>query len=351
MKINFYLPQVYMGIAGGYKVVYQYANYLVNNGHDVCIYYDLKDGRNSHHIPKLLTIILRKMMFIGYPRWFDLNENVKQKAVNHFDNKTIRDADISIATAPYTAYPVNELSESKGEKYYFIQGYENWDGTSDEFLHKSYALGMNNIVISEWLKNIVDKHAKKESIIIENGIDLNIFKLKNPIEQRNNHVVSMVYHDSYNKGCKYGIEALEKIKKMFPDTKAILFGAPKRPKDLPEWIEYRRNANEQQVVDILNESSVFMCTSLFEGFGLPGLESMACGCALVTTKCQGPEEYANDNNSILCDIASTEDLFEAVKELFENEEKRVSVAATAYKNINKWSLSNREKQFEEFLNK
>ena len=241
MKINFCLPQVYMGIAGGYKVVYQYANYLVNKGHDVCIYYDLKDGSNSHHIPKLLTIILRRIMFIGYPRWFKLDEKVKQKAVKHFDDKTIRDADVSIATAPHTAYAVNELSKSKGEKYYFIQGYENWDGTSDEFLHNSYDLGMNNIVISEWLKNIVDKHAKKESTIIGNGIDLNVFKLEKPIEKRNNYVISMVYHDSYIKGCKYGIEALEKIKKIYPDTKAILFGAPKRPKDLPEWIEYRRN--------------------------------------------------------------------------------------------------------------
>lgn len=351
MKINFYLPQAYRGIAGGYKVIYQYSNYLVNQGHDVCIYYDLKDGRNSHHIPKIITILLRRILFIGYPRWFKLDDRVKQKAVNHFDNLTVRDADISIATAPYTAYPVKELSESKGKKYYFIQGYENWDGASEEYLHTSYGLGMNNIVISSWLKSIVDQYAKNESVIVGNGIDLDIFKINNPIEERKEHVVSMIYHDSYIKGCDYGIEALEKIKKIFPDTKAILFGGVKRPNNLPSWIKYVRNANENQVVEILNESSVFMCTSLFEGFCLPGLESMACGATLITTKCQGPEEYANETNSILCNSKSSEELFEAIKELFENDEKRISIAQKAYEDINIWSLVGKEKEFEEILRK
>lgn len=125
MKINIYLPQIYRGIAGGYKVIYQYSNYLAQKGYDVCIYYDLKDGENSKGIPKIISMWIRRILFINYPNWFKLDKKVVQKAVRHFDNKTIRNADISIATAPKTAYDLAQLDEKKGKKYYFIQGYEN----------------------------------------------------------------------------------------------------------------------------------------------------------------------------------------------------------------------------------
>ena len=52
VKINIIL-NFFRGIAGGYKVVYQYANFLVSEGHDVIIYYDLHNGVNSKRIPNL----------------------------------------------------------------------------------------------------------------------------------------------------------------------------------------------------------------------------------------------------------------------------------------------------------
>ena len=349
MKINIYLPQIYRGIAGGYKVVYQYANYLVKQGHDVCIYYDLKDGENSKKIPKKLSIIIRRLLFINYPNWFKLDENVIQRAVNHYDNKTVRDADVSIATAPKTAYDVYNLNEAKGKKIYFIQGYENWDGTSEEYLHESYKLGLTNIVISKWLKDIVYKITNKEPYLLENGIDLEIFK-EIPEISRDDKTIAMIYHDNYNKGCQYGIEALERVKKEIPEVKAILYSGLKKPKRLPNWIDYRQNLNEKEVVEVLNQSSIFMCTSLFEGFGLPGLESMACGCALITTKCQGPEAYANENNSILCDIEDSNALYEAIKELITNEKKKNSILKEGIKTIKNWGIDKKVKEFERIIN-
>ena len=266
MKINFYLPDIYRGIAGGYKVVYQYSNYLAEKGHDIHIYYNIKNGYNEKHVPKFICRILRRILFIGYPRWYKLNNNIKQSAVKNFEEKYIRDADISIATSPYTAYPVYELSKSKGKKFYFIQGYENWGNTPDEFVNKSYNLGMSNIVISKWLKEIVDKYSKKESTLIQNGIDLNTFCIKEPIENRNPYSICMLYSAGEIKGSKYGIEVIEKLKKKYPNLTVNFFSSFKRPKKLPKWINYTRNATETEVTSLLNKSAIYVCTSIEEGF-------------------------------------------------------------------------------------
>lgn len=48
----------------------------------------------------------------------------------------------------------------------------------------------------------------------------------------------------------------------------------------------------------MNHARVFLCTSRQEGFGLTGLESIFCGCVLVTTDCRGIREYASQRMHI-----------------------------------------------------
>lgn len=349
MKINFFLPQVYRGIAGGYKVVYQYSNYLASKGHDVYIYYDLNDGNNSKHIPKFIARIIRKISFIGYPRWYKLDQSIKQSAVKNFNKEYIRNADISIATAPGTAYSVSKLPESKGTKFYFIQGYENWGKVSNDYVNNSYNLGMNNIVISNWLKEIVDKYGKKESKIVPNGLNLKNFKINTPIEKRNPFSICMLYSKGEIKGSKYGIEILKKLKNDYPELEVNLFSSDKKPKSLPKWINYTRNASEEAVISLLNNSAVYICTSLFEGFGLPGLESMACGCALVTTNCLGIMEYANNNNSMISEPKDAIKMYDNIKALLEDNNLRVSIASNGNKSIQNRDLEDSEKNFESYI--
>jgi glycosyltransferase involved in cell wall biosynthesis len=48
-------------------------------------------------------------------------------------------------------------------------------------------------------------------------------------------------------------------------------------------VEYRNNVNDEELVELYNMADVFVFPSFYEGFGLPVLEAMACGCPVVTS--------------------------------------------------------------------
>ena len=57
--------------------------------------------------------------------------------------------------------------------------------------------------------------------------------------------------------------------------------------------------DDSEIADILRQSDIYVFTSLWEGFGLPPLEAMACGCAVVSSDAKGINEYAKDEKNAL----------------------------------------------------
>lgn len=51
------------------------------------------------------------------------------------------------------------------------------------------------------------------------------------------------------------------------------------------------NKTEQEVADIMKKSTFFLCFNHKEGFGLPPVEAMACGCYVIGYRGQGGKEY------------------------------------------------------------
>ena len=105
--------------------------------------------------------------------------------------------------------------------------------------------------------------------------------------------VSMLYHRHPLKGTGDGIEALERARREVPELSPVVFGTTEPADPLPDWIDYRRSPSQTALVeDVYNGSRVFLMPSVEEGFGLPALEAMACGAALVATDNGGSAEYA-----------------------------------------------------------
>lgn len=356
MRITFCLPQPSWGPVGGYKIVYEYANRLCERGHIVTIVHDSVTFAKKYfrYFPdnQLSTIIKKAFIkvFRNKVRWFQLNDGVRViNSVKCINDSYLPNADIIIATAIDTVEPVNKLSLSKGKKVCFVQDIENWD-FDDEYVNYTYSLPFKYIVISDWIKERVDKHSLFPSELILNGLDFSQYYITDPIEERNPYTVSMLYHDRPHKGSVYGISALLKLKKEVPQLKVLMFGVTKRPKNLPDWIEYTRRATPEQLLKIYNQSAVFLCPTIDEGFGLTGAESMACGCALVSTEYKGVREYAVDNeNAILCEKENPDNLCSAMKMLMDNNKVRIKLAYSGNKTIKKFDWNTSVVHYENFL--
>jgi glycosyltransferase involved in cell wall biosynthesis len=347
MKITFLVNNPSRHPFGGYKIIYLYANKLINNGHKVNILYHYDNPFNNYKMPNILRTFLCYILVKIGPTWFKLSPKVKQKCIKQVDDNTIPDADAIIATAVDTPQLIRYLSTYKGKKFYFIQHFENWV-YDDQKVLDTYNLGFTNIVIAKWLKNIVDEETGRESTYIPNGIDSDVFHVEYEIKNRNPFSIAMLYHDKEWKGSSDGLEVIYKLKNEYPKLTVYMFGVPKRPVNLPNWISYTKDASQKQLKRIYNSSAIFICSSWSEGFGLTGAESMACGCALVSTDTEGVREYAVDKvNSLLCQPRDIDNLYLNVKSLIYNDELRIKLAVKGANDIKEYlSLNNSANLFE-----
>ena len=294
MKVNFVLPKPVFGISGGYKVVYDYANMLTVRGDDVVIYYSLW-GQNNRNIPRFIYYIIEDFIRFVEPRWFKVY--CEKKLLFDFEDRYIRNADVIVATAAITADGVNKFSEAKGTKFYLIQDIEFWEGK--DLVIDSYKLEMKNIAISKYIKSVVDNYSETPAFYVPNGIDLTEMYVQNKIEDRKQYSVCMYYDPNERKGVKYRIEAIISLKKQLPDMYVTCFGSDDRPDVLPTWVDYICRANRDEVRWIYNDHAIYINSTIEEGFGLTGLESMACGCCLVTSEYEAVKEYAVDKHNCL----------------------------------------------------
>ena len=131
VKVAFALPVPNQKIIGGYKVAYEYANYLDQKGMDVSIVYNAHDGENSKGLPRFVVYFLRWMTGSFGPKWFKLSNKIHRVVVPHFTDKTFSKYDVVIATATETAEYVNKAT---CKKYYFVQDFEDWGRSKEAVL-------------------------------------------------------------------------------------------------------------------------------------------------------------------------------------------------------------------------
>lgn len=64
-------------------------------------------------------------------------------------------------------------------------------------------------------------------------------------------------------------------------------------------IEIVRPKNDMEIADAYRKAGIFISTSWREGFGLPPLEAMACGCACIVSESGGVDEYVGAGENCL----------------------------------------------------
>jgi glycosyltransferase involved in cell wall biosynthesis len=332
MKINFLMPCFGTSPLGGFRIVYQYANIFAEKGCEVSIIY--ASGRKN----KLIFFAMR-LIILFIRDVFPLHKSIKKRYVFALNSNVIPNADITVATACTTAASLELCPASKGKKIYFIQHYETWS-MPQALLNETWRYNdMKKIVISQYLKAIGENLGVFDTVYIPNPIDCNLFKLTKDIRNRK-YNAAMLYSSQEFKGSKYGLQAMEILKKKHPDFSAVFFGTKSRGKEIPKWIDYIKNPSQEFLVnDIYNNSSMYLCSSISEGWGLPPMEAMACGAAVVTTQNGGISDFCADGeNALICEIKNAEQMAERMERIYLNSNLHASLVKCGLEKAKEFSL-------------
>jgi glycosyltransferase involved in cell wall biosynthesis len=343
MKIVFLLPQEGSRPAGGFKVVYEYANRLARRNHEVQVLHIAQLFPRDAHLS--FRDRLRVFRYIPFAlrgnwkpdRWFKLDPKVKASWIPALSRVFLPRADAYVATWWTTAEHLGTLHGLPGRKLYLLQHLETWLGSVEQVM-ATWKAPLEKIVIAHWLEEIA--HEMGESChYIPNGLDFTKFGCDVSPEARNSKRIAMLFsHSLAWKGSFDGLSALVTLKAKYPDLEAEFFGIDERPHDLPAWIVYHHAPAQAELRRIYNRASIFLAPSLSEGWGLPPCEAMMCGAAVVATDIGGHREFCTDGETaLLVPAESPGAIADAVVRLLGDSELRVRIARSGHSNIQRFT--------------
>jgi glycosyltransferase involved in cell wall biosynthesis len=97
--------------------------------------------------------------------------------------------------------------------------------------------------------------------------------------------------------------------------------------------------SEDDIIGFYNSVDLLLYPSLYEGFGLPPLEAMACGCPVITSNTSSLPEVVGDAG-ILVDPYDTEAIAIAVEKVLLNKKIREDMIEKGLKQAKKFSWEN-----------
>lgn len=353
MRITFVSGDYARKPRGGPRVVYEYANHLAARGHEVTVVHPRKVAARP---PTFYRRVRRKLgekrdlIFKPKMTWKRVHEKVKMSYVSDLSPKNVPQGDAVFATAWHTATWVLQYPPDKGEKFYLIQPDYELSAGPREAVYATWRAPFHKIVIAEWLLEEGKKIGCTDLTYVPDGIDHSIYKMLVPPEDRVPRV-AFLYSADYWKGSEDAVKALALAKASHPGFEAVSFSPLRRPRSLPHWVSYFRNPSDEFLVEhVYNRSSIFLCASWNEGFGLAPTEAMACGCALVTTDCAGNRSYAVDGSTALVsEPKDPENLARNLVRLLDDDELRIRLATAGRRRINEFTWERSTDLLEELI--
>ena len=179
-----------------------------------------------------------------------------------------------------------------------------------------------------------DRPAEKIHVI-PNGVDASIFKPLDNITRTPFRVITTASSDQPLKGLSVLLRALAQLRSEFPALHLIVIGKLKengetekelQALDLQDVVQFKSGISNQQLVEEYAQASIAVVPSLYEGFGLPAAEAMACAVPLICSNGGALPEVVGDA-ARLVRAGNVDDLQIALHELLTNSEVREQLGA------------------------
>jgi len=304
MNITFLAPC--KDLSGGIKVIATYGNKLIDLGHSVTVAYPKSTQSLARRLKRSLIKTIKNQK-----DHLDRFEGTLL-AVSEFSNQTIPDGDVLIATAWETAEWSQNLAESKGAKFYFIQGHEVWNGQTER-VYDTLKQPMKKITISNWLQTLLTEvSGDKDITMIPNASDFGLGDDRG-FASEPNYDLGMTYSSIPNKGSDLGLEAIRQIAVDHPNLRVVLFGTEMPSEMLPFNVDMYEKPSQKKIQEIYQSTAIWLSTSYEEGFCLPCLEAMSSGAVVVSTDNKGVRDIIDhEKNGFITPTGEVSDLVERI---------------------------------------
>jgi len=203
-----------------------------------------------------------------------------------------------------------------------------FDNSRFNFYRKKSAFNkIENLTIvtpSQWLsKKIFESYLSSFPIkVIHNGIDLNLFKRINLVNEEK-IILGVASVWDRIKGLDQFIE-LRKILDI--EYKIVLVGLNNNQiKNLPEGIVgIRRTNNIQELVKLYNKAAVFINPTLVDNFPTVNLEALACGTPVITYNTGGSPEAIDEETGVVVEKGDIKGLKTAIESMLSRDQTSLS---------------------------
>lgn len=206
--------------------------------------------------------------------------------------------------------------------------YEFFEGENAKFAN--YVLDHAYFTsVSNYMLNMLPKVVKRKAVI-PNLVDTEAFKLdRKPIKK-----LKIVNVSAFRSGKR--IEDLLKATKIIVDEKKIddvkltivgdgylneYYKDKCHELKLDRYVDFVGRKSKEEIAKILNQHNIFVIASRLETFCIPGIEALASGMPIVSTKCCGPEEYIDSKCGKLVDVEDPHGMANAICDIYKNIDK------------------------------
>ncbi len=177
--------------------------------------------------------------------------------------------------------------------------------------------------------------------LVYNGIDTEVFQPKPEVVKKPCRIMATASADAPLKGGRYLLEAVALLADRYPELELLMVGKPRSGGDTERLIEqldighrivFVSGISTQQLVDYYAQAQVVVVPSVYEGFGLPAGEAMACGVPVVSTSGGALPEVVGDAG-IQVPVKNSQAIAEAVGSLLDDADKRERLAVAGRQRI------------------